>query len=1090
MSESYTTQDNDYLSATHHTQPTSTAGHSDSTGPAGSAAATPDFLSNALSTSRASSSSPPAPGSSSGVAITGPASGTDCSNGSAGSMSLAGMVPSAAADDASCAGATSPTSALPPLSQSQIVDSTGAGGADTTAATSTAVSGTTIADGACRPVALFEPGSVALSHGVMAVCRGTKRRGSDSSVVFMAIGSSDSDGHTQSAYSTQTTSSVAAICTALPTTSSRKRRSLNVSPPESPASLGGFSPVRRSPSLSLSPSPSSATLAQPICGGADSCVPGLGHSPNTASAAECTAPSSPSSSPSTERRLLPRSARRLLLIPQLMTTRRSSQHGGAASVALRSADSGGGNLRRTQTRDGLSVPRDSDCASSPESLRLARARAASNGDINSIAQQQQRSAAAAGDRRASPACTDAAHAATAASPAECSAPGRRARGSDTAAMSMAVEAPPPLGTLSQRPIALSNPTTFSGATTRQLSAIPASATPLVSPSAAANTVIASASSSTSAPATALPPASASTPASRTHRQTQGKAQQAPSQAPHSSSVPAIAKAPVCTLPPINRYTLRELKIQNILQNPRLRHEVLFEPKLEFRPNSSGQLAEAKQRAVTTYWAAVDQSLRKTNSTAVATLVMLLVELREILAEMAEDSPRPELACHALELRERLDEERLRQQIAHGVFDAEPVVRYLATVMRVFARAAAAQREGAPLHDSAISRVLAYVQRGRVVRALRAAFDVLEAIKIDTANGSIEMYREYMRSTAVTFERSHFGLALQRSSLSLADTTEWWRRAVEGGGSSTGDGTPLSSASTFAAAAAAAAASTHCSSGASLDAIFADAAREMILDEGQSIPGLFRMDEGRILGIRREAERLAIVGMVFLAFTQFLQLAAAASFASRSAAAVVAPVMGEFKNANGRVEYERLAAECLLIVPEGCSIKWTEPLIVTAKAASAPIAKGGLEAAGAMPGEVGFSHLVSELVLLAERVLGRLVTCAEVAMLERTLLRTARYECPLREVVEERISGAIRLHTAALTALNGKVSGTECEAMPQAAKDTLRRSMLLFLAPSLSALSLRIHAVVSHHWLVYKSFYASSLSLSSSPLQPFPSLSPL
>ncbi|KAJ2321982.1 cAMP-mediated signaling protein sok1, partial [Coemansia sp. RSA 2681] len=432
--------------------------------------------------------------------------------------------------------------------------------------------------------------------------------------------------------------------------------------------------------------------------------------------------------------------------------------------------------------------------------------------------------------------------------------------------------------LAPRPIALSSPTAFSGSAPRPRSAIPAGAVSAAPSSAAANAA------SASAPAAPTPtPAPAPAPApiltGRAHRQAQSEAQHQqhqPAPKPSAASAPGAAKAQVCTLPPINRYTLRELKIQNILQNPRLRHEVLFEPKLEFRPNSSGQLAEAKQRAAAQYWAAVDHGLRKNNSTAVSTLTMLLVELREILAEMAEDSPRPELSRHAPELRERLDEERLRQQIAHGVFDAEPAVRYLATVMRVFAQAAAAQREGAVVHDATISRVLAYVQRGRVVRALRAAFDVLEAIKIDTANGSIEMYREYMRSTAVTFERSHFSLALQRSSLSLADTTEWWRRAVEGGCGS-GDGTPSSAAaaaSTFAAAAASS------SSGGGLDAIFAEAARELILDEGQGIPGLFRMDEGRIQGIRREAERLAIVGMVFLAFSQFLQLVAS----SRSAAA--------------------------------------------------------------------------------------------------------------------------------------------------------------------------------------------------------------
>ncbi|KAJ2901119.1 cAMP-mediated signaling protein sok1 [Coemansia aciculifera] len=1054
MSESYTTQDSDYLSAAHHTQPTSAAGRGDSPGSAAAAAAvaTHDFLSSALSTSRDSSNDgPSAPVSNSGnVAV---ASRADLINASVGSMSPPTMAPSVVSD-ASCAGATSPTSAAPSsLGQTQMVSFQHQAMAGSSAM---AAAATTVSNGAQRSVGLCEPGSVALTHSVHAVCRGTKRRGSDSSIILMAVGSGDSNEHSQSAYSAQTSGTIAAVCPLSPTTSSRKRRSLDSSPPNSPASHSVYSSLRRSPSLSLSPSSFPATLARPICGGSADNNNILGSASGGSS---CKAP--PTSSPS-ERTLPLHSSRRLVLVPH---------HNAVASALARSADPSG-NLRRTHIDDGLSAPRDSDCTSSPESL----ARAISNGGINSLAQQVP-TAAHAIDRRAPPPCSAAA---TTASSAKRTLPARLTRSSDSA--QRAVSAPSQAGDLAQRPIVPSSPAAFSECTTRQRSTITAG-------TAAAN----AASASVSAPALVA------TSASRAHRQAelQPRHQQQHQQlAPKPSApatVPVVAKPQVCTLPPINRYTLRELKIQNILQNPRLRHEVLFEPKLEFRPNLVGHLAEAKQRAAVHYWTAVDHGLRKNNSAAVSTLTMLLVELREILAEMAEDSPRAELSCHATELRERLDEERLRQQIAHGVFDAEPVVRYLASVMRLFAQAAAAQRESGVVHDAAINRVLAYVQRGRVVRALRAAFDVMEAIKIDTANGSIEMYREYMRSTAVSFERSHFNLALQRSSLSLSDTTEWWRRVLEGGCGS-GDVTPSSATATFAA-----------TSGASLDIVFAEAARELILDEGQSIPGLFRMDEGRIQGIRREAERLAIVGMVFLAFSQFLQLVA-----SRSAAggAAVAPVVGEFKNANGRVEYERLAAECLLIVPEGCAVKWTELLIAapaTTKSATAaaPNAMDG----GVLPGEVGFSHLVSELVLLAERVLGRIVTCAEVAMLERTLLRTARYECPLREVVEERVNGAVRLHTAALTELSGKVAGTECEAMPQAAKDMLRRSMLLFLAPSLSTLSMRIHAVVSHHWMVYKALYASILSSTmplsaatttatttsnppSPPLQPFPSLSPL
>ncbi|KAJ2783979.1 cAMP-mediated signaling protein sok1 [Coemansia javaensis] len=518
-----------------------------------------------------------------------------------------------------------------------------------------------------------------------------------------------------------------------------------------------------------------------------------------------------------------------------------------------------------------------------------------------------------------------------------------------------------------------------------------------------------------APAPAPAPASAPTPAA-SQAQAQAQAQQA------------------YALPPINRYTLRELKIQNILQNPRLRHEVLFEPKLEFRPNSSGQLAEAKLRAAMQYWAGVDYEVRALAASlasgaaptalGVATVTMLVVELREIVAEMAEDSAKPEQAQYAGLLRERIDEDRIRQQLARGVFDAGAAMACLAEAMLQFAQ---------PARAPAIGRLGAYVQRGRLARALRGAFDVLEAIKIDMANSSIEVYREYMRSTAVAFERSHFNLALRRGTVALADTNDWWRRALD---DARAQGRHLHG----------------------LDAVFAEAARDLVLDDSQPVPSLFRMDEARIMSIRREAERLAIVGMVFLSFSQFLQMAARAAPSAGSGPASASARA----HARARLDFEHLAAECLLVVPEGCGVQWTEPLVGVAPPADK----------AAVRGDVGLSQLVAALVVLAERALGRVLAAAEVAALERTLLRTARHEYPLREIVEERVASAINDHTAALAALNGKARGSECEAMPPAAQETLRRSMLLFLKPALSTLSAKIHAVVAHHWLVYKSYYAT------------------
>ncbi|KAJ2587343.1 cAMP-mediated signaling protein sok1, partial [Coemansia sp. RSA 1722] len=313
-------------------------------------------------------------------------------------------------------------------------------------------------------------------------------------------------------------------------------------------------------------------------------------------------------------------------------------------------------------------------------------------------------------------------------------------------------------------------------------------------------------------------------------QAQGKVSSQPQSQPQpqSQSRSQVKSQSAHAYPPINRFTLRELKIQNILQNPRLRHEVLFEPKLEFRPNSSGQLAESKQRTAQQYWATIEHGLR--TESGPATIAALVIELREILAEMAEDSPKSELSQHAVDLRERLDDARVKQQLARGVFDVNAVVAYLSGIMRVFAPG--------DRHSAAIAKVGSYVARGRIVRGLRLAFDVLESIKIDVANASIEMYREYMRATAVAFERSHFGLSVRRGTIAgLSEAREWWNRALNDARGS----------------------------GSSLDTIFFEIARELILDDGASVPVLFRMDEARIVSVRRETERLSIAGTVFLSF---------------------------------------------------------------------------------------------------------------------------------------------------------------------------------------------------------------------------------
>ncbi|KAJ2616504.1 cAMP-mediated signaling protein sok1 [Coemansia sp. RSA 1365] len=460
-------------------------------------------------------------------------------------------------------------------------------------------------------------------------------------------------------------------------------------------------------------------------------------------------------------------------------------------------------------------------------------------------------------------------------------------------------------------------------------------------------------------------------------------------------------------PPINRYTLRELRVHSILQNARLRHEVVFEPKLEFRPNAGGAAAETKQRAAQHYWAAVERDVRTGGAAGAATIAALVAELREVVAEMCDDAGRADVVHIGGELRARLDDTRVRQQLAHGVFDAAGAAAALTDALR---------RVALPGRHPAIARVEAVVARGRIARGLRGAFDVAEAVKIDAANASIEQYRAYMRATAVAFERAHFAAALRRTGVAVTDSAEWWRGAL---GLARSQG--------------------HHRRG--LRSVFLAAARDLLLDDSRAPPSLFRMDDVRIAALRRECERLAVVATVALALAQFVRC---------------------LPHCAQRLTPARVAAECLVLVPEGCTVRWAEPPRPEPLSASAA--------------DVGFSRLLPELLALAERAAERALLPSEAAALERALLRAARHECPLRAVVEDRVAAAVRAHCDALTAADACLPAASASAaLPPAAAEALRRAMLSFLAPLLAPLVNRIHAVLVHHWLVYKPFYASMSS---------------
>ncbi|CAO1633081.1 unnamed protein product [Sympodiomycopsis kandeliae] len=62
------------------------------------------------------------------------------------------------------------------------------------------------------------------------------------------------------------------------------------------------------------------------------------------------------------------------------------------------------------------------------------------------------------------------------------------------------------------------------------------------------------------------------------------------------------------MPPITRTTLRELDLHEIVKNPQLRHDIVFDAHVQFRPNFDGDRGRRKREACERYWTAVSREI--------------------------------------------------------------------------------------------------------------------------------------------------------------------------------------------------------------------------------------------------------------------------------------------------------------------------------------------------------------------------------------------------------------------------------------------------------------------------------------------------
>ncbi|KAF9283266.1 hypothetical protein BGZ74_001952 [Mortierella antarctica] len=283
-----------------------------------------------------------------------------------------------------------------------------------------------------------------------------------------------------------------------------------------------------------------------------------------------------------------------------------------------------------------------------------------------------------------------------------------------------------------------------------------------------------------------------------------------SSVPLSRSGPSqpVALPPPLTLP-ITRDTLRELDLFEIFKNPQLRHDIVFDPHLQFRPNFDGERGLIKKREADRFWREVDLELN-TRQTAIAMrreaaatmlslaglsssssrliqqeqqqkcplptpnlLPKLIDELREILLSLlpvpppqdgkGPQPPNPERVL----LASTLDPELLLQELDHGVLDVHGLFRYLGDSLKGHC---------APMRDAFVeSMVSAVVQSGEIVRGIRMCFEILELMKLDIANHQLRTLRPWLLDNSIDFEQKYFTEQLARGG-SLQRTQDWFKRS--------------------------------------------------------------------------------------------------------------------------------------------------------------------------------------------------------------------------------------------------------------------------------------------------------------------------
>ncbi|XP_019369707.1 PREDICTED: T-complex protein 11 homolog [Gavialis gangeticus] len=242
----------------------------------------------------------------------------------------------------------------------------------------------------------------------------------------------------------------------------------------------------------------------------------------------------------------------------------------------------------------------------------------------------------------------------------------------------------------------------------------------------------------------------------------GKARQ-PEETPRGD-VPSLCPPAVPPSSPPQALSMAELlETAQEVSRMTIAHEIVLNhdfkvQQVNFAPNSlESRVKETLHKA---FWDSLKERL-STSPPDYTHAIRLLQEIKETLLSLL--LPRQTRLRSQIEA--ALDMELIRQEAEHGALDIPSLTMYILSTMAMLC---------APIRDEEVQRLRSLTDP---VQLLREIFRVLDLMKMDMVNFTIQSLRPHLQDRSIEYEQKKFQELLDKLPSSLDHTTEWLRKAA-------------------------------------------------------------------------------------------------------------------------------------------------------------------------------------------------------------------------------------------------------------------------------------------------------------------------